>query len=103
LIAFIAVAMMFLPRHQVGAQRFDVDRIERINPNQEIVLDRRRRRGARGPMAERSFALSRQRIDQLVGFAGLDDLAPLNMAALAQLGELAIDLLMVGLPEKADR
>src|SRR5579862_4033638 len=54
-------------------------------------------------MAERDFALSRQRIDQLVGLAGLDDLAPLNMAALAQLGELAIDLLMVGLPEKADR
>lgn len=54
-------------------------------------------------MAERGFALGRQRIDQLVGFAGLDDLAPLNMAALAQPGELAIDLLMVGLPKKADR
>ena len=56
-----------------------------------------------GPMAERDFAPSRQRINQLVGFAGLDALAPLNMAALAQLGELAINLLMVGFPKKADR
>ena len=54
-------------------------------------------------MAERGFALGRQRVDQLVGLAGLDDLAALNVAAVAQLGELAIDLLMVGLPEKADR
>src|SRR6185437_9265432 len=39
LIALIAVAVIFLPRHQVGAQRLDIDGIERIQPDQEIVLD----------------------------------------------------------------
>ena len=54
-------------------------------------------------MPERGFAFGGQRVDELVGLSGLDDLAALNMAALTQLGEFAIDLLVIGFPEKADR
>src|SRR5579872_2903297 len=54
-------------------------------------------------MPESSPAFRRQGIDKFVWLAGLDDLTPLNVTPLAQLGELAVNLLMVSLPEKADR
>ena len=55
-----------------------------------------------GPVPQRGSAFRGQRIDQFVGFAGLHDLVALDVAAVAELGEFAIDLLVVGLPEKPD-
>ena len=43
------------------------------------------------------------RADQLVGLARLHHLAALDVAAVAKPRQLAIDLLVVGLPEEPDR
>ena len=93
---------MFQPRHQVGAQWFDVDAVERIEPHQQVVLDRGRHARPRGPVPERGPPFRRERIDQLVRLAGLQHLAALDMAAVAKFGEFPINLLVVSLPEKSN-
>src|SRR2546421_3075172 len=52
LVAGETVAVMFQSRHQVGAQRLDVDAVERIQPHQKVVLDRGRNAWPGGPMPE---------------------------------------------------
>src|SRR4029453_630195 len=79
------------------------DVVERVKPHQQVVLDRSGDARPGGPMPERGSSLRREGVDQLVGLAGLDDLAALDMAAVAKAGELAINLLVVGLPEESNR
>src|SRR6201996_8703701 len=76
--------------------------VQRIEPDQQVVLDRGGHARPRRPVPQRRLAVIRQRIDQLVRLAGLHHLAGLDMAAVAQLRQLAVDLLVIGLPEEAD-
>src|SRR6266545_4632338 len=64
LVAGETVAVMFQPRHQVGAQRFDVDAVERVEPHQKVVLDRGWNARPGGPMPERGPPFRRECIDQ---------------------------------------
>src|SRR6202795_3092652 len=96
------VAMVLQPRHEVGAQRIDVDAVKRVEPHEQIVLDRRRAARPRRPVPQRRSALGREGIDQLVWLTRLHDLAALNVAPVAEPCELAINLLVVGSPEEPD-
>src|SRR5713226_7235185 len=95
--------MVLQPRHEVGAQRIDVDAVKRVEPHEQIVLDRRRAARPRRPVPQRRSALGREGIDQLVWLTRLHDLAALSVAPVAEPCELAVDLLVVRLPEEPDR
>src|ERR1700737_1798258 len=96
------VAVVFQPRHEVGAQGIDVDAVERKKPHEQIVLDRRRAARPRRPVPQRRSTLGREGIDQLVWLARLYDLAAVDVAPIAEPSEFAINLLVVGSPEEPD-
>src|SRR5436853_1837760 len=103
LIAAETVAVVLESSHKVGAQRFNIDAVKRIETDEQIVLDRRRAAWPGCPVLQRGSALGCEGIDQLVGLARLHDLAALNVAPFAKPREFAINLLMVGLPKETDR
>jgi hypothetical protein len=57
LVAGETIAVVLLSRHQVVARRVDVDAVERIQPHQQIVLDRRRAARPCRPVFQRGSAL----------------------------------------------
>src|SRR5216684_6681792 len=94
--------MVLQPRHEVGAQGIDVDAVKRVEPHEQIVLDRRRAARPRRPVPQRRSTLGREGIDQLVWLTRLHDLAALDVAPIAEPSEFAINLLVVGSPEEPD-
>eukprot|EP01035_Chromulina_nebulosa_P036629 gene36628-biopygen24095 len=102
-IAVGAVAVMLHACHQVVAQRIDIDAVECVEPDQKVVLHGGRAARPGGPVPQGGAAAGSEGVDELVGFAGLHHLATLDVATVAQPRQFPVDLLVIGLPEEADR